>query len=239
MVTSDTPPVPGTSLARTGLWIAGSLGALGAVAVLGDLRFGSPLYFFRDVVGSMRPGEGAMTAISGLLIAVSGVLHVLVGRFEQRSSSPAWWWWSVAGLGLVYLGLDEILAIHEWLTLRLDELRIPRLLGMDRDVYVFGGYAVGAGLVGSRLYTSWRRRPALWPALIATVGLATASQILDALPWSGMAESDRRVLGPLEEILKTTATLCATLYSVTLVECTVEDLRPQSSATPSPANAAP
>src|SRR5690606_9625742 len=94
---------------------------------------------------------------------------------------------------------------------------------IDRDLYVFAAYAALAAVVAWRLLPTWRRMPALWPALAATVGFAVASQGLDMLSWEELSETGRRIWGPAEEILKTTATFCGVLYSGILLECAIAE----------------
>lgn len=192
-----------------------SFALLGVLAWWGESSRGSSLFFFVDLSGARRPGEGAVTALSSFALAVAGALHLLAARVH----SPRRGAWSYAAFGLFALALDELLMFHEWITRRLDALAVPRIGDLDRDVYVFATYALAAALVGWRLLPEWRRRPAVCAPLIVGTGLAAASQILDLVPWHQLSDAARRIWGPAEEILKSTATFCGALYSFVLLEC--------------------
>lgn len=204
--------------------LAGLFIALVILAVVGHFKFGSTLYFYSDVGANGRFGAGAMTVVSGMCLFVSGALLISGARMQylNKSAIPAAhngpWWWLIAGAGIIYLGFDEILMIHEYLTLKMDQIGIPKLFGMDQDFYIFAVYGLLAFVVFLKLMPSLARyRQAAFP-LAAMLAFFALSQVVDVIPWDGLSGGQKSILGPTEEILKTMGSWSAVLYAELLLE---------------------
>lgn len=223
------------------LWRSYLLATLTLVAAagLGQVYAGNALFFFVDLDQIERLGQGAVTLASSLCLGVTGLCFGLVARQEKfaaahaRSASrpsghsnlaslASRLGWIAAGVGLIYLGFDEALAIHEAMTQKIAAVGVPKLFGVDQDVYIFLGYAAAALGIGSCLGPSlWHYRSALFP-LAAMFGFFAASEILDFIPWDSLSTAQQAGLGPAEEILKTLGSVSALLYGILLLEAAIE-----------------
>ena len=207
------------------LYLTVAFAAFVILAVVGELRFDSSLYFYGDLdMSAGRFGAGAMTVFSGMCLFVSGALFITRSRMEYLSRSAEtpsnnnYWWWSMAGAGLIYLGFDEIIMIHEYLTWKLAQFGVPKLFGIDQDLYIFAVYGLAALVIGIKLIPSIiRDRGAIFP-LAAMVVFFAASEVVDMIPWDSLSDIQRTILGPTEEILKTMGSWSAVLYAELALE---------------------
>jgi hypothetical protein len=155
-----------------------------------------------------------MTVVSGACLAVAGVFLITIGtEASRRGLRGARAWAIFAGIGALYLAVDEIMTIHETLGERLTDA-IPALASVvEPDVIIFAAYAIAAACIG------WKLLPLVfgWPSgicfLVACVVFFGASTLLDWVPWKGLSESQRDVFWPAEEILKTLGSYMALLYA--------------------------
>lgn len=205
--------------------LAGVLVALAILTVVGWAKFDSSLYFYGDLnIVDGRFGAGAMTVFSGMCLFISGALFITGARMQylsrsvNQSSDGNYWWWLIAGAGLVYLGFDEIVMIHEYLTMKLAQFGVPKPFGIDQDLYIFAGYAFVACVVGIKLIPSIiRHRNAVFP-LAALIVFFAASEVIDMIPWDSLSGFQKSIFGPAEEILKTMGSWSAVLYAELLLE---------------------
>lgn len=214
--------------------LAGSLVVLVLLSVVGQLKFDSSLYFYSDVGASGRFGSGAMTVVSGMCFFIGGALLVSCARlfYLHRGAAPengnAHRWFALAGLGIIYLGFDDIVMVHEYLTIKMTQIGIPKLFGIDQDVYIFAVYGIVALVVMIKLIPSiFRYRLAVFP-LAAMVAFFVLSEAVDFIPWDSLNDMQRMILGPTEEILKTMGSLSAVLYAELLLENIVTEIRARS-----------
>lgn len=213
------------------LSLAGLFAALVLLSVVGQFRFGSTLYFYSDIGAAGTFGAGAMTVVSGMSLFVSGALLISCARLlflhkgVMSLASHSHWWFLIAGMGVIYLGSDEILMIHEYLTLKLDQIGIPKLFGIDQDLYIFALYGFVAFVVLLKLFPAiYRYRRAVFP-LAAMIAFFALSEVVDMIPWDQLSGSQKSILGPTEEILKTMGAWSAALYAELLLESVVVDIR--------------
>jgi len=214
------------------LLLAGAL-LCAAAAVVGEYRFGSPLYLFADVKGKPGAFQGAMTVLDSLLMVLAGTafLHtavllrsnarrpaalppgVLASRGpEHRVDGPAGGCVAFALL-LGWLAFDDLLMVHEWAASKLELLRVPRPWGLDHDVYVFGLYALVALVCFVRMLPVLRRyRGTMWLFLMMLL-FAMFSETVDFVPWDRLTAVQQTWLGPIEEGTKFMATLAGALYA--------------------------
>lgn len=194
-----------------------SLGGLGlGLAWLGQHWYGTSMYYFRDLIGSVGPAQGAMTALSSFLMVVASSLLVSVGDVAGARRTWKRRVWQLAGLGMFWLACDDTLMIHEALAERLIHHGVPRLFGMEQDMYIFLIYALGAGVTGLLTFNTVLRVRSAWPMLVGMVGFAFLSESLDGIPWDGLTHHQQQWLGPLEELCKVEAALCGALYAYVL-----------------------
>lgn len=171
-------------------------------------------YFYNEFEKQGRY-SGFMTVIDTLLLFGSGLLMIVISRhyrlraLDKRSATA----WVLAGLGFMWLALDELAMLHEDITWRLNVLGVQPLFGiLPRDIYVFGAYGVAALIIGVRLIPSLKIHKDCLFFLVATFVLYFGSEVVDALPWEKLSPGQQSVLGPLEEILKTLGSWMAFLY---------------------------
>lgn len=171
------------------------------------LRFyGDTGYLFRELCDPEFPA-GAFTAFSGSFLIWSGWNWIAVGRFHADR------WALGLGLGLAYFGLDDVLQLHEAITRQLAARGVPRLLGMEQDLYVFAAYAIAfAPCLVAVLPRVRAHREGLRLYLLA-LGLGAASQALDLVPWDQLTLAQQQWFGACEEATKTLATLAFALAS--------------------------
>lgn len=209
----------------TGLFVA-----LAILSIVGQLKFGLSLYFYSDIGVIIGFGAGAMTVVSGMCFFISGALLVSCARllYIHRSAALAasgvYRWFLIAGMGIVYLGFDDIVMVHEYLTKKMAQFGVPKLFGIDQDIYIFAVYTIIALVVLIKLIPSiFHYRLALFPlaAMIVFFGL---SEAVDFVPWDSLNYIQRMILGPTEEILKTMGSWSAVLYAELLLENIVTEI---------------
>ena len=148
------------------------------------------------------------------LVVFTGLVGGCLRREGQRAAALGFTGFAML---LAFLAFDEVVMVHEWAAEKMLERGVPKLLGIDHDVYVFLGYGAVAGLCGIfMLKTVLRHRDAL-PMLFWMVLFAVGSEAADFVPWDSLSDSQKAWVGPIEEGTKTMATLCAVLYSHALL----------------------
>lgn len=183
---------------------------------LGMHWYGTSMYYFRDLIGSVGPAQGAVTALSSFLMTVAASQFVAVGDAVGARRTWKRRLWQTAGLGMFWLACDDTLMIHEALTERMVHHGVPRLFGMEQDMYIFAGYALAAGIIGLLSLKTVLQVRAAWPMLIGMLSFAVLSEGLDSIPWDHLTRSQQQWLGPLEELCKVEAALCGALYAYVL-----------------------
>jgi hypothetical protein len=190
------------------------------------LKFGEPLYFYGDIAGGdgeQRFGAGAATVGGSMFLVVAGVFFLFVTRlFFLMQAKPlitqSRWWWFVAGVGAIFLGLDEILMIHEYLTWKMQDIGVPKPLGIDQDIFVFAAYGIVAVILAIKLWPSiYHYKRVIFP-LVATFIFMAATEVVDMIPWESLSLDQKMILGSFEEILKTMGEWSLFLYAGMLVE---------------------
>lgn len=120
------------------------------------------------------------------LLAIAGVMGVRTWRL-MGSEAPGATYWLLAGLGLVYLAVDETANVHETLGRTLWEAGAPTPPGFNHldDLFVLL-YGL-AGVTVSLFYVRelWRSRRILPPFVAALVMLATSIVIDSTAPVEG------------------------------------------------------
>lgn len=206
-----------------GLNLIGVFIALVILSIIGQLRFGWSLYFYSDIGVNEGFGSGAMTVVSGMCLFVSGSFLMVGARIKYLAQTKVadkhgFWWWLITGAGLVYLGFDEILMIHEYLTQKMVDLAVPKILGIDQDIYIFALYGLAAlALLYKMMPSLIRYREAVFP-LVTMLLFFAASEVVDMIPWDELTVEQQMILGPIEEILKTMGSWSAVLYTELLLE---------------------
>jgi hypothetical protein len=187
-------------------------------------KYDDTLFFYLDFTGE-KFGLGAITVLGSMFLVVTGAFFLAISRLYFLMKEPSSLmntnsrcWWVVAGIGVIYLGLDEILKIHEFLTWKMADLGIPKLFGIDQDVYIFAIYGIAALLIGLKLLPSVSYyRQAILP-LVATFIFFALSEIIDFIPWFSLTHNQQMFLGPIEEIFKTMGEWSFLLYAGLLLE---------------------
>lgn len=212
----------------------GLFAVLVVLSVVGQLKFDSSLYFYSDVGTSGRFGSGAMTVVSGMCFFIGGALLVSCARllYLHRGAAAekgnAHRWFALAGLGIIYLGFDDIVMVHEYLTIKMTQIGVPKLFGIDQDVYIFAAYGIVALVAMIKLLPSvFHYRLAFFP-LAAMVAFFVLSEAVDFIPWDSLNDIQRMILGPTEEILKTMGSWSAVLYAELLLENIVTEIGARS-----------
>ncbi len=170
---------------------------------------------------SRRPWAGSFTVFSAFCLAGAGLCLLLVARrsWRVRQSRVRTVAWTLGGIGGVYLGLDDLLQIHEAFARRLAANGVPPLFGLgDQDVYVFFFYGVAALFVARFVGRDLLRWNDTWlPGLLA-VGLAMVSLLVDLAPWEQLTRGQQGIWGPVEEVAKTLGAMNLALMGMLLVE---------------------
>ncbi|NOT34229.1 MAG: hypothetical protein HOP12_08685 [Candidatus Eisenbacteria bacterium] len=205
------------------------------LAVLGGAAYrGRGIYYFLDFRDGGRRYAGLLTLLSGFCLLIYAWSPFLVWRRLRRARvrglEPAAW--LLGALIGVFLAFDETVQLHDSGARVLGRLGVPELFGMlDRDLYIFGAYAVtailGAWLARRRLLAHLH---VLLPGTRAIVCLLI-SQLSDLAPWDTLGEATRQWLGTLEEGTKCFGTFCLALFGFGLSESVASD--PDGEATPS------
>jgi hypothetical protein len=188
------------------------------VAILvGDMRFGSPLYLYSDVKGKPGTLQGTMTAVSGFLLVASAIFFAMAGATLRQRGQRGLPLVCLAGL-LVLLAFDEVVMLHEWAAHKLDSIGTPRLFGIDQDIYVFFAYGVISLACLLPMLDLLRHERAIRPLGNLALLFAACSETMDFVPWDSLTVTQQHILGPLEEAAKTMATFCAALYAHALMQ---------------------
>lgn len=180
------------------------------------------LYYFLDFrPPGMGPWAGSFSVLSAFCLAGAGLCLLMVARRSHRiGRSPVRTIaWTLGGIGGVYLGLDDLLQIHERIAHQLAMHGVPKVLGLgDQDVYVFFCYGVVALFVARFVGRDLLRWNDTWlPGLLA-VGLAMLSLLVDLAPWEQLTRSQQGWWGPIEEVAKTLGAMNLALMGMLLVE---------------------
>lgn len=179
--------------------------AVGVLAAwVGDAIGGHPGYLF---VEFRTEGQyaGVMTAASAFFLGAGAAALLVVAALmraaaeTRRLALP----WAVAGAGLLLLGADDLLMLHEIAGYRLDRMGVPRILGVSYDQYAVVAYGAVTLLVLGRLLESlrvhWR---AVFPLAVALVMFLLAGLVDLAVPVERLGPRWQAVLGPLDQIAK-------------------------------------
>ena len=111
-------PLPPGVARLAALLLAGAFASIAILMWLGRTRHGLNHYYFKE----WQPG----TYLSVLVLMAAGVLSATFARGLGKDPFARFWWLSAAGL--VYLGLDDLLTIHESI-----DFEIHRLLARDPE----------------------------------------------------------------------------------------------------------
>ncbi|MCG8461073.1 MAG: hypothetical protein MI919_32720 [Holophagales bacterium] len=186
------------------------------------------LFFFIDIPESRRFGGGLATAISSFALVAAGTGLYVRSRMSLADPADSRGL-TFAALGTVWLAMDELLMIHEWLTSRMDRVGIPKLFGvLDQDLLIFLGYAGLAILVGLRLLPLLHRHRQVGAPLVLAGAFYFGTQVVDVIPWDRLTALQQSVLGPLEEILKTLGSASLAIWSLLIVEEALRDHPPHA-----------
>lgn len=150
-------------------WLALVLGALSIVSgFLWYLHFNTHMQVtevFADPVAlaGLPIHFGTLEYLSASVMIVAGAILLFVGWAASELARSMRWFAVVLGLFILWLGLDDVYMIHEWIGLRLAILIGSEDIGLDRqwlESFVFGAYAlawIGISVVFARqiLRTGW------------------------------------------------------------------------------------
>ena len=172
----------------------------GALICLLAAIAGGGLYYYTDFRDGGGRFAGLMSLASGFaLVAFGWSLLGMSAYAHSRRERAAW-----LGFGLlaVLLAFDEVAQIHEPIAHALARAGVVGPLWLDPDLYVFGFYALVAGIAILHLWPRLREVPELaLPAAVALVCFAI-SQGFDMLPWEQLTRATQRWVGPCEEGFK-------------------------------------
>jgi hypothetical protein len=165
--------------------VAYAIGAcIGTLVILGLLDgFLTPVHAF-DFGGELKDGVNLPVAFSGALLLAASVMAVLCWRGAAGTGDPAWPWLAIACF-LVFMGVDELLAIHEPLEPEVATSTASNLLFLLLA-------ALGGGCWVAVLVTVWKLA---LPRLSWLAGGAawSAAILMDEIHWASVG------LGTLEE----------------------------------------
>jgi hypothetical protein len=151
---------------------------------------------------------------SGALLWTAALGAALVAR-DPAMPGPRWPWWGLAAL-FAFMGVDEIVAIHE---------RLARLTGLRWELpYI--PVIVGALVVGlAALLRLRRERPPLAICFVLAAGTWAVSQVFEVVQWDdGVKVGAYTTLMVIEEIGEMTG---SALFALTLFAWV---LRPEAAA---------
>ena len=199
------------------------------------IKYGYTGTFFADLdLVYQMTGGGAVTVIGSMFLVVAGAFFLLVNRlitFFQPSPLVIVknrWWWLLAGAGVIFMGLDEVIMIHEYLTRKMQDIGIPKPFGIDQDIYIFAVYGIATLVVGYKLAPSiYNYRRAVFP-LVAMVVFFGTSEVIDFIPWHSLTPVQEMIFDPIEEIIKTMGEWSILIYAGLLIEEVIR-LIPQQS----------
>ncbi len=197
-----------------------TLGAVActAAALIGEFRFGSSLYLYTDIKDKPGAFQGSMSVVSAFLLVVAGVLMFRASEVLQRSGDRAARGFAGFAALLGFLAFDELAMFHEWVAQKLDGMHVWKPLGIDHDIYVFAVYGAIAALAGLRMLPVILRHRRTLTLVLAMIAFAAFSEGIDFVPWNSLTPAAQTWFGPLEEGLKTMATLSAALYAHALLD---------------------
>jgi hypothetical protein len=188
-----------------------------AAALVGQFRFGSSLYLYKDLKNEAGAFEGSMTVVSAFLMVVAAVYSFRCSEvLRRRDARTARGFAGFAAL-LVFLAMDELVMFHEWVASKLEAHGVWKPLGIDQDAYVFAVYGVIGAWTLFLMRGPLLRHRAAATLLVGMVACAVGSEAVDFVPWEPLSATQKTWLGPLEEGLKTMATLFGALYAHALL----------------------
>jgi hypothetical protein len=114
---------------------------------------------------------------SGALLWLAALGAALVAR-DPAMPGARWPWWGLAAL-FAFMGVDEIVSIHE---------RLARLTGLRWEIpYI--PVVLGAAVVGlASLLRFWRERPPLAIVFALGIGVWAVSQVFEVVQWNAPGE---------------------------------------------------
>jgi hypothetical protein len=181
-------PLPRGLAALAAAMVTGAFASIAILVWLGRKHHGLNHYYFKE----WQPG----TYLSVLVLIAAGVLSATIAHGLGRTDPFARFWW-IAAVGLVYLGLDDLLTIHESM-----DFEIHRLLARDPehpvtrhldDLIVAGYGPIAAALAYRyRVYLA----PLRWTILIMVVAfvLFVGMVFYDLTDWSSATEESLKLL---------------------------------------------
>jgi hypothetical protein len=172
-------------------------------AVLGLVIKGDSTFLFEDYEGGKI--SGVMSVISSFLLATAGIGLLGTARLDRRLPR-ATSTWLAAGVFIIYLAFDELMQIHERITIVLDELALPKLGDVDRDIYIWAVYLAAAVSIGVVLVPAVRELVSPLLALAGAVVFLALSEVFDIVPWEDLDQFAKNLIGPSEEGTKTIGT---------------------------------
>ncbi len=195
--------------------------AIGIAACVLAVRAAGLYYFLDFRPPGMGPWAGSFSVLSAFCLAGAGLCLLIVARRSYRvgRSKVRTVAWTLGGLGGVYLGLDDLLQIHERASRQLAAHGVPKMFGLgDQDVYVFFCYGVVALFVARFVGRDLLRWNDTWlPGLLA-VALAMVSLLVDLAPWRSLTPAQQALWGPIEEVAKTLGAMNLAMMGMLLVE---------------------
>ena len=184
---------------------------VGGVAVcLGAALAGGGLHYYVDFHDGQGRFSGVMTLASGFSLAAFGWSFLSISHLASEREERLGW----VSLGLfgMLLAFDEVGRFHEAAASLMARFGIPGPLGLDRDLYVFGAYAVMAGVILWHQWPHLRRAPDLaLPTALACAAFAL-SQCVDMFIWDAVPAASKNWVGGAEEGLK-----CLGSWSLALI----------------------
>lgn len=212
-----------------GLGLLVSLVAV-AAAVFQGVR---PSYFFTELRAIGR-FSGMLTVVSGMCAAAAGILTLMISRspIAVESAPAVRRAWTLAGLGMIVIGLDEITQLHEVVGGFLSYMRVPTPFGRDADMYVTIAYGIAALYVVRQLMGELPKIAKALPYGALVLLLYGFSESVDLLPVRTYAESTVLILAVVEELPKVLGSYCLLLFAFFAVESAMTHQR--ATAPPAP-----
>jgi hypothetical protein len=173
--------------------------------------------------------SGIMTAVSAFLLGAGATaLFAVAAIFRRRPDTRELFMpWAVAATGLLILGADDLLMLHEVLGYKVMTMGWPRPLGLPYDSLAFVAYGVGTVLVLGRILESLRRYwRALFPLLLALALFVVAEAIDVFVPLDSLTHAQQAIAGPADRVAKTLGTLMMFAFSQTLLVAVATDSLP-------------
>lgn len=181
-------PLPRGVARLAAAMVIGAFASIAILVYLGRTYRGLNHFYFKE----WQPG----TYLSVLVLIAAGVVSATIARGLPGSDPFARFWW-MAAVGLIYLGLDDLLTIHESM-----DFEIHRLLGRDPehpitrhlDDLIVAAYGPLAAVLAYRYRV--HIVPLRWTILIMVVAvvLFAGMVIFDITDWSNMIEESLKLL---------------------------------------------